>query len=120
MHDFEYIPAPTSSSELRKKQRSSLSRGNTSSDSDISNSYFEYLFKIYVSQIVIFNNLYSGDDELKIDSGADDDFDEIDDSLHANIIRKFTCQTVLANESQHTAQISIMCTIIYKIFLLIL
>jgi len=28
------------------------------------------------------NNSFLGDDELKIDSGADDDFEEIDDSLH--------------------------------------
>lgn len=76
---------------------------------------------MYISQTVILNNLFTGDDELKIDSGADDDFDEIDDSLHDNIFRKYTCQTVLSNESQHTAQTtSIMYTIIYKILILIL
>jgi len=31
------------------------------------------------------NNSFLGDGELKIDSGADDDFEEIDASLHNNI-----------------------------------
>jgi len=31
------------------------------------------------------NNSFLGDNELKIDSGADDDFKDIDDILHNNI-----------------------------------
>lgn len=46
----------------------------------IVNLYFK--FKLNDASI---NNWFLGDDELKIDSGADDDFEEIDDSLHKNI-----------------------------------
>lgn len=53
------------------------------------------------------NNLFSGDDELKIDSGADDDFDDIDDSMHTNNISKYTCTVVSSNESQPSIQTSI-------------
>lgn len=42
--------------------------------------YFKY--KLTNTSI---NNSFLGDDELKIDSGADDDFEEIDDNLHKNL-----------------------------------
>lgn len=35
---------------------------------------------------------FSGDDELKIDSGGDDDFDDMDDSMHNNSNRYSSLQ----------------------------
>lgn len=62
-NDYEYIPATVSVNDIKKEQSSSFSRPITSSDSDMT------------------------DDELKIDSAGDDDFDDIDDSLHNNSSR---------------------------------
>lgn len=74
---------------------------------------------MYVSHVQIYNNnLFSGDDELKIDSGADDDFDDIDDSIHTNNISKYAFPIALPKESQTSVQPSITHTIIYKIFIL--
>lgn len=60
--EYEFIPVNVSSKDIKTEQSSSFSRQITSSDSDMS------------------------DDELKIDSGADNDFDDIDDnSIQENL-----------------------------------
>lgn len=56
------------------------------------------------------------DDELKIDSGADDDFEDIDDSIHNRYIIN---PNILQPQTQPYIQTSNIYTIFYKILILI-
>ncbi|KAL4121547.1 hypothetical protein QTP88_014040 [Uroleucon formosanum] len=89
MPDIPHIPPHKLPEALRKIQESNSNENAkrvTSSDSDMS------------------------DDELKIDSGADDDFEEIDDSLHSNIesyISSTTSQQTLPNNPTTVNEIKV-------------